>query len=1791
MASPEEIAAMKAQILELTEGLKRANSAYQVQQERLNRAEQALEQAQTTAQTAGATAQAAGVTAQAAGETAHAAGVAAQAAAAPREHKQLIHPSNVPKPHQWNGKKEEWEKFRHVFTAWSSTVHARYPSLLEKFGASKDPVDDAVFTDEEDQLSKAMYTFLIQYCPEPTMGVVGQGLPNANGFEVWRRLVQLSEPAYRTKAWIWRKHLANPSFPSDPANWSSALHQWESELREFERAFKTPMTDDEKISIIAHVAPKELQQSIFMHSDALDTYTKIRGYIEQYLINKNLWKRPHGSQFGLTKVANKVSDNPVDDGGQRDMDIGAMGDKGKAKGKDRQQKKDRQKQWPQQQPGNKGKDKNNKGKEGGKGKGKGDGKPNNKGKEGKGKDKNNKGKGVGNPHAGKQCHICNKYGHIAADCWWKIGSVEEGDSTQPGAAETLPAAGTGGSSTVGSISPGFSIDNVIFAIGENRVAAVKAVDDHHYVLVDSGACESVAKVGDFKEPVDKSGARPLYSVQGTPLNVYGKQYPHIAVGNLEGVMEMTVTDAAETLLSVHSLVQRGHQVHFTPEASYMITKDGEHLPLELHGKRWYLRVKKLGTKPGEHRSQDRVAPVAPADRGRDDDEGVDSWKVEAKDGDEYLIRVHVIRRVCLFSPDRVKDIPVPLDRVLPGRLTKITYALDGATEERQGVWTEKRLATKSMKKAWTGESWFKLKPAPESSGPLHEDPPEWFEDYYPSDVEGGHEELEVEAKPLQRAVDDGDAEPSPSAVSVPYQPTDAEMQLHRLHHANFEPWCETCVQGQGRSKPHYRATEDSKNHVVYSDYMFFTKEGRQVAKDTKEKGLITVLTAIDKDSQYPFASVVPAKGAGVFAVEAMAKWIEQLGWDKVIVQIDQENALGSLYDKVKLKMPDKMTIRRSPKYSPQSLADGEMVNGLIAGKIRTWMAEIAKGYGEELRCDSVLFPWVVRHTAWTLARYHLNKSKTTPFRVVHGHDYTGELIPLGETVMAKFSASRQKAAPRWTKGIYAGKTVASDEHLVLTNAGVETVRTIRRLPAGSQFQLEALKQARGTPWNTLAGSERVRPQEERSKPAVTTTPTAEPEELFDFHASAPATPTPLIVPAPSTSARKSEDVSAPKSPSEDIGQPTAKKLRTEPGADVPGDTGMPGGTGEPQRFNIATPGGSMATGSDGHSMEVSRLNSDASMLEPGEASQRMISAIANDGEWKFEAKGTSSEDIMGYRRWLQQHRGCFSATMVANIMDYLDTLSPNEADLKQARREEIRKLNDVFGAFTPRDRRELPKDITVFGHRWVDKVNEGRVKSRLTCQDFKRKQTSEERHSSEGANNFCPTPHAASRKVLEVYSLKTGLPRVKVDLTSAFLIAKDSGDDRGQPVMMRPPAEWLEEFDTWLLKQPKAVQEELSKVPKEHLVWQVDGNIYGRQPAAASYRDRLEDILLNKLPKDQYSFKRGKLDACIYKCKLTGIVLIHHIDDFDICGPEEMTNDLLLVQLPKNGCKVKVGEYEYPGRGSQTSTEYLGRTKINTENAVITKPNKKHIDYILTCLGLEEAKPSPVPGRKLELKNDQLLNEEDKALYASCVGSAIYLSQDRADIKFSVKELARRIREPRVCDMQNLKILGRYLQGTKDLGHVSVADARTDDSIDLHCYCDSDWAGDEESRKSTSGEILFLGGTAVECNSHTQPGTPATSSGEAEIRALNHCALSALFIRNLAQEDFGMTVNVPRLWCDSSAALQAAKRIGVGKMRHIEIAHLVIQDLVKTKKVIIGKIDGSENPADRCSHETSQDRR
>ena len=87
-----------------------------------------------------------------------------------------------------------------------------------------------------------------------------------------------------------------------------------------------------------------------------------------------------------------------------------------------------------------------------------------------------------------------------------------------------------------------------------------------------------------------------------------------------------------------------------------------------------------------------------------------------------------------------------------------------------------------------------------------------------------------------------------------------------------------------------------------------------------------------------------------------------------------------------------------------------------------------------------------------------------------------------------------------------------------------------------------------------------------------------------------------------------------------------------------------------------------------------------------------------------------------------------------------------------------------------------------------------------------------------------------------------------------------------------------------------------------------------------------------------------------------------------------------------------------------------------------------------------------------------------------------------------------------------------------------------------------------------------------------------TSSAEAEIIALVKCTAESLGIKSMAQ-DWGQDLTVT-LYADSSVALAIAKRKGAGKLRHINVSALWIQDIENREGAQDLKIEGTKNPAD-----------
>ena len=93
-----------------------------------------------------------------------------------------------------------------------------------------------------------------------------------------------------------------------------------------------------------------------------------------------------------------------------------------------------------------------------------------------------------------------------------------------------------------------------------------------------------------------------------------------------------------------------------------------------------------------------------------------------------------------------------------------------------------------------------------------------------------------------------------------------------------------------------------------------------------------------------------------------------------------------------------------------------------------------------------------------------------------------------------------------------------------------------------------------------------------------------------------------------------------------------------------------------------------------------------------------------------------------------------------------------------------------------------------------------------------------------------------------------------------------------------------------------------------------------------------------------------------------------------------------------------------------------------------------------------------------------------------------------------------------------------------------------------------------------SGGMLTVNGVGVEHKTRTQKAR-ALSSGEAEYYAMVIGCSEGLGMQLLA-EDMGWKVEV-WLWTDNSGSKAAGNLGGLGKLRHVELRWLWVQDVVK----------------------------
>lgn len=366
----------------------------------------------------------------------------------------------------------------------------------------------------------------------------------------------------------------------------------------------------------------------------------------------------------------------------------------------------------------------------------------------------------------------------------------------------------------------------------------------------------------------------------------------------------------------------------------------------------------------------------------------------------------------------------------------------------------------------------------------------------------------------------------------------------------------------------------------------------------------------------------------------------------------------------------------------------------------------------------------------------------------------------------------------------------------------------------------------------------------------------------------------------------------------------------------------------------------------------------------------------------------------------------------------------------------------------------------------------------------------------------------------------------------------------------------------------------------EHRVGKLNLSLYGTRDAAQNWSQEYTNFLKSN------GFIVGTATPCSFKHKQRQIYLTVHGDDFTITGSEKDLSWLRMLMTTRYEIK---SEMLGPEAHMSQEIRVLNRIIRWTPSGVEYEPDQRHAEVLIQAMGMLGAKPVATPGvteSQTEVstrEKSRPLTGEEASSYRAMAARLNYLSLDRADLQFAAKEISKPMSAPRDGDWAKLKRVARYLVGVpRAIQRFQWQDA----PAEMVCFTDSDWAGDKQSRKSTSGGVIMWGGHLLKSWSTTQQ-VIALSSAEAELYALlKGTAQTKGMLSMLA--DFGLYADCI-VKTDASAALCIAHRVGLGRTRHIHTQYLWIQREVNAKQVRIDKVKTTDNPADVLTKYLSAD--
>lgn len=446
---------------------------------------------------------------------------------------------------------------------------------------------------------------------------------------------------------------------------------------------------------------------------------------------------------------------------------------------------------------------------------------------------------------------------------------------------------------------------------------------------------------------------------------------------------------------------------------------------------------------------------------------------------------------------------------------------------------------------------------------------------------------------------------------------------------------------------------------------------------------------------------------------------------------------------------------------------------------------------------------------------------------------------------------------------------------------------------------------------------------------------------------------------------------------------------------------------------------------------------------------------------------------------------------------------PNAESWMAAIKEEMKAHQDN-GTWIQVDR---PDNGTTLTAKWIFKLkrdpqgNPKRFKARLVARGYK------QREGIDYIETFAPVARMDSIRTLIAIAAAKGLIIEQFDVSTAFL----NGDITDNLYIEAPDGYDIDKHKCLKLKRA----------------------LYGLKQAPRVWNSKF-DKTLKKL-----GFRSIKNDGCVYISEHLDIYIGVYVDDG------------IIISATKNKCLEVIEQLNKTFKVNRVFADtFLGIDITKTTQGLFLN-QKRYIMDVLKRFKMYESKErySPMNDIKsLFVEDGQVL---ENIPYRAAIGSLLYCAMlTRPDILFPTVLLSRFCVAPKAIHWTAVKDLMRYLKGTCDLG--LLYKQSRDGELDINVYSDADWAGDVESRKSTSGLMILLSGSPIIFASRQQP-IVALSSTEAEFVATCEATKELAWLTSFLTE-LKITYKKPTMQVDNRSAIRLIKNNEVQRRtKHIDI--------------------------------------